>query len=163
MTSPISVNSRPPLDSMIHEPAFESGFVSNTVVEVNGARGSTVGVVAFPPPDMSPARLATRLAGLVNQSCGLGWIDDRRVCAELPGRAKASAVALRALLSRLEALHGTRVSDPACLRLTEKRAGSVGTPLAERQVECARLGSSGSGSDGTPLGLHACRHSSLRH
>jgi hypothetical protein len=109
---------REPMSSMIYEPAFESGFNSDSIISIRGARGSTIGVVAF-PQDMSPAGLAARLAALVSQSCELGWIDDRSVCSDLLARAKASAVALHELLRRLEALRGTHVSDPAQLLLTE--------------------------------------------
>ena len=106
-----------PMDSVISDmPSDNVG--PDTVVDLPGPRGSTVGVVAM-PVDLSPAGLAKRLAGLIDESCELGWLGDRSVCAELRVLAKPSVVSLRGLLARLDALRGTRASDPAYLLLTE--------------------------------------------
>jgi hypothetical protein len=59
------------------------------------------------------------LAALIDESCELAWVGDCRVCVELRALAKPSMVSLRALLSRLEALRGTKISDAAYLVLTE--------------------------------------------
>ena len=107
-----------PLDSVISDHIRDSLTVLDTLVTLNGARGRTVGVVPL-PQDASPAALADRLAGLIDQSCELGWIDDRSTCAQLRVHANTTAASMHALLDRLESNPGKHISRAADLLLKE--------------------------------------------
>jgi hypothetical protein len=107
-----------PLDSVDREHITDSLALPDTLIAINGARGFTVGVVPF-PADLSAPALANRLASLIDQSCELGWIDDRQTCSELRASAAVNPDALRAILERLKTLRRTRISESAYLLLEQ--------------------------------------------
>jgi hypothetical protein len=105
-----------PMSSGIYEVITDTVTTLDTLIEVHGQRGFTVGVVPF-PADLTPSTLAKRLAALIDQSCEIEWIDDRRTCDELRANATPAPAPLRALLDELAKQRGKHVSEPAYLLL----------------------------------------------
>lgn len=90
----------------------------DSVVEITGASGSTIGIVPL-PLDMSPSVQATRLAALIDQSCSLGRIDNPGICRSRKAKAKAQSGPLGALLDELSAQRGKHVGESAYLLLSD--------------------------------------------
>ena len=107
-----------PMDSVVTDLISDTASAVDTRIVVNGAHGSTIGVVPF-PADLSRAALATRLAGLVDQACALGWIDDHDTCNSLKVKAIPASGPLGAMLTELNAQRGTHVAESAYLLLSE--------------------------------------------
>jgi hypothetical protein len=105
-----------PMSSAMYDVITDTVTTLDTLIEVHGQRGFTVGVVPF-PADLTPSALAKRLAALIDQSCELGWIDTRPTCDELRADANPAPAPLRALLDELAKQRGKRVSEPAYLLL----------------------------------------------
>jgi hypothetical protein len=74
--------------------------------------GKTVGVVSL-PIDLRPSALANRLRRLVDEACGLGWVDSPAVCRSLRANARPSVRALRAFQRELVAQRGRAVGETA--------------------------------------------------
>jgi len=106
-----------PMSSFISD-RFMDGVRADWLAGTDGARGFTVGVVPF-PADTSPQALADRLASLIDRTCDLGWISDRRICSDLRAKAQPSSDSLRAFIASLDAQHRKLVSEAAYLLLTE--------------------------------------------
>ena len=97
---------RPAGDSVVPEQFRFDSAGSEYVV------GKTVGVVPL-PLDVRPAALASRLRRLVDESCGLGWIETVSVCRRLRANARPSASAIRSFHRELVAEHGRAVGEAA--------------------------------------------------
>lgn len=107
-----------PLDSIITLPLPLPAPGSDTVVDVPGVQGTTIGVVPF-PPDNSVSGLATRLGALIDQACALGWIDNRGICNSLKAKVGTDPGSLGALANELNAQRGKHVSEAAYLLLSD--------------------------------------------
>ena len=102
--------------------AGENGFVVADERDVLGPRfegdgreyriGRTVGIVAV-PADASEDELRTRLGGLLNEACSLGWIDNRGICNSLRVKLRDTKGGLRAMQHELDAQRGKHVSEAA--------------------------------------------------
>lgn len=76
---------------------------------ISSDSGFTVGIVPF-PADRSPGALSQRLAGLIDEACLRGLVDNQGVCNSL--NAKVRAGQYRALINELDAQRGKHVSEP---------------------------------------------------
>jgi hypothetical protein len=74
--------------------------------------GKTVGVDSL-PSDLRPRALANRLRRLVDEACGLGWVNGPAVCRSLRANARPSAPAVRVFHRELVAQRGKALSEAA--------------------------------------------------
>jgi hypothetical protein len=74
--------------------------------------GKTVGVDSL-PSDLRPRALANRLRRLVDEACGLGWVNGPAVCRSLRTNATPSAPAVRVFHRELVAQRGKALSEAA--------------------------------------------------
>ena len=107
-----------PLDSVVTDRISDTSAVYDTLIVVEGAHGSTIGVVAF-PPDTSNAGLGARLGNLVGQVCALGWIDNQGICTSLRAKATPAPGPLGAFIQELDAQRGKHVNESAYLLLSD--------------------------------------------
>jgi hypothetical protein len=112
---------REPPDTVVTSLASDTLTMQDTVVDIVGLRGTTVGIVDL-PADRSPGALATRLSALIDQLCALGWIDNNGICNSLRVKATAAAGPLNALRNELSAQRGKHVSEEAYTILSQNVA-----------------------------------------
>jgi hypothetical protein len=107
-------------DTMIVDTGADSVVAgADTVIHVEGSTGLTVGVRPF-PADTSAAALATRLSGLIDRVCALGWIQSNgEFCRSLEAKAKPETGPLNAMLHELSAQRGKRVNEAAYVLLSQ--------------------------------------------
>jgi hypothetical protein len=139
-TRPLAVSGRGVLDIVAYwaqpEPPFsdvesdtpaDTVTVPDTVIDVRGARGLTIGIVA-PPTDRSPAARIARLDHLITRTCEVRWITDPALCARLHAMLASATPALLPLLRECEMERGKHMKEEAYLVLTENARALVAGP-----------------------------------
>jgi hypothetical protein len=118
---------RPSYSDLETDTQADTVTVPDTVIDVQGAKGLTVGIVA-PPTDQSPAARIARLDRLITQMCDVGWITDAARCARLHALLTSATPTLLALLRECDMERGKHVKEEAYLVLTENVRPLITSP-----------------------------------
>lgn len=120
-----------PTDSVVTDVAGDTAAVHDTLMVVNGVKGTTIGIVK-PLGPQTAVTLAARLAGLLDESCALRWIDQVGICQRLRvkireaqrsmerGQTPAAQDQMTAFLNETDALRDKAINGSAyyLLRVT---------------------------------------------